>query len=629
MIVYSNDTAGFLKDVPVISDILKERIRSRLGEEASEGEMRSWSASLLHMAKVVSHPSIPQDAGIALEYNIPITNNRIDFIITGIDKSNVRQAILIELKQWSHIHFTEYTNIVDVNFGDGPKMVPHPSYQVASYASLLYDFNEVINTRKVYLHPCSYLHNYVDDGMITDSRFATVIQRAPVYLKDAQDDLRAFINQYIVKGDKDKVIHEIENSRIYPSKSLADCLGSMADGNPIFRLIDDQKVVYESILQAFDNWEKERKKTVIIVKGGPGTGKSVIAVKALIEMTRRQRLCHYVTKNAAPRSVFYRKFMEHKGINSSIRNLFKSSGLYYNAIENQYDMLIVDEAHRLQLHSGAYGNLGENQIEEIIRSAKVSVFFIDEHQQVSLNDIGSIESIYDALLKVSDENADVNGIRPFTWNVRTHELKSQFRCSGSDEFLNWLDHLLQYDNLLPISLRSGAYDIRLFEDPREMFNKIKQLNRSRNKARVVAGYCWQWLSKKDPKVHDIVFPEFRFKKQWNFNGQQDWAIREGSVDQVGCIHTCQGLEFDYCGVIIGDDLICKDGKIMVNPSKRATDDFSIRGWRKIKDSEIGQHRLRNIIKNTYRTLMTRGMKGCFLYVVDKELHDYIRKYLPQ
>lgn len=615
MVIYDSTKQGFLADVPHIESILSLSIRTKLGEEATEGEIRSWHNSLRYMARVIDSKAIPDDAGIALEYNIPVTNNRIDFIITGVNQKEEAQVVMVELKQWQHLQATDKDGLVVTRYEDGLKETTHPSYQVACYASLLYDFKEAVQKRAVRLHPCVFMHNYEDDGSLTDMRYKRYLDKAPVFCKNDEEKLRAFISHYVSKGDQNKSIYVIENSKLVPSKSLVDCVVKMTQGSPEFKMIDEQKVAYQNILWAYDEYLRTGKKQVVIVKGGPGTGKSVIAIRLLVEMTRRKLLAHYITKNAAPRNVFYKKFMESKEVHSTIKNLFKSSGIYYNKNINEFDMLIVDEAHRLQQFSGRYGNLGENQIKEIILAAKVSVFFIDEKQLVDFRDIGSVAAIV-AWAKYAQAI------------VHHHQLLAQLRCSGSDEYLDWINHLLQYDHLLPKKLSGTTYECKVFDSPSEMMSEIKKQNRYKNKSRVVAGYCWDWISRKDNRRKDIVIGD-DFAYKWNLSDDSTWSISKGSVEQIGCIHTCQGLEFDYVGVIIGEDLVCEKGEVKVNPAKRSTDDFSIRGWRKMmqEDQNLAQSKLRAIIKNTYRTLMTRGMKGCYLYVCDEELRNYIKQWI--
>lgn len=450
MILYSTYKSDFVKDVARIPQILKDNLLTKLGEEASDNEVLSWHNSLSYMASLLSTKSIPEDAGVALEYNIPVTNNRIDFIISGFNTEDKMQAILIELKQWQHVEATDKDGIVITRYEEGLKETTHPSYQVACYASLLYDFKEAVQNREVMLHPCAYLHNYINDGELFKDIYTGYVSKAQVFCKGDENKLRQFISDYICKGDRQKSIYTIENSKIVPSKSLIDCVVKMAEGNPEFKMIDDQKIVYQNILWAYKEYARTGQKQVVIVEGGPGTGKSVIAIKVLVEMTRQRLLAHYITKNAAPRNVLYSKFMGVTGVHSSIKYLFKSSGIYYDKSSNEFDMLLADEAHRLQEHSGIYGNLGENQTKEIINAAKVSVFFIDERQVVSLSDSGSINDI-------------ISFARHYNANISRFKLYSQFRCSGSDEYLNWLDHVLQYDDKKPINLSQTTYDLKVMK----------------------------------------------------------------------------------------------------------------------------------------------------------------------
>ena len=284
---------------------------------------------------------------------------------------------------------------------------------------------------------------------------------------------------------------------------------------------------------------------------------------------------------------------------ANVNALFKSSTIFCNSPADQFDMLIVDEAHRLNEKSGLFSK-GENQVKEIIHASKVAVFFIDEAQRLDIKDIGSKEEIVkwaDFFVCETDDSV---------------KLTAQFRCNGSDEYLKWVDQLLEVRNTRQIYLFKESFDLRIYDTPNEMFREIKLKNKSNNKSRCVAGYCWEWKSKVKSDDMDIVFPEYRFRAQWNHENDSAWSISKGSVSQIGCIHTCQGLEFDYVGEIIGNDIIYRNGHILVDPSKRSPDDFNIRGYKAMmkNNPEETKELLRKIIKNTYRTLMTRGMNGC-------------------
>ena len=354
----------------------------------------------------------------------------------------------------------------------------------------------------------------------------------------------------------------------------------------------------------------------MIVRGGPGTGKSVVAIQLTARLTAERKLVQYVSKNSAPRSVYASKLKGYRS-KSWVDNLFKGSGTYINAANGEFDALIVDEAHRLNEKSGMYANLGMNQVMEIINAAKCSVFFIDEDQRVTMKDIGTRGEIE---MWARKANAEVHYM----------ELESQFRCNGSDGYLAWLDNLLEIRATANVDANDLNYHFELVDDPNILRSKIEEYNKIRNRARIVAGYCWPWNSKKDKKAMDIVMPQYNFGMQWNLTEDGSlWIIRPESVNQIGCIHTCQGLEVDYVGVIMGDDLVIRDGKWVCQPGKRAGSDKSIHGIKQLlkNDAAKGKAMAELIIKNTYRTLMTRGMKGCIVFSTDAETREWLKKQI--
>ncbi|HUZ92942.1 MAG TPA: DNA/RNA helicase domain-containing protein, partial [Candidatus Paceibacterota bacterium] len=383
MIVYQSKKRDFLADVAdnSIEDIVLACVRDKLKINVGKNEINSWKNSLREMFFVLDDDSVPNDAGIAIEYRIPQTSKRIDFIITGEDKVHAEQVMLIELKQWSKVQITTKDAIVITRFEQGPSEESHPSYQAWSYASLINGFNETVYEEHINLNPCAYLHNYVDDGVITNSFYAEYIAKAPVFLKNDKVKLREFISKYVKYGDKKDTMYRIDVGKIKPSKSLADSLSSMLKGVGEFVMIDDQKLVYETALalakkSGIDN------KNVLIIDGGPGTGKSVVAINLLVTITKLGLVTRYVTKNSAPRDVYESMLTGHFK-KSEISNMFSGSGAFTESEANTFDALIIDEAHRLNEKSGMFKNLGENQIKEIIQTAKLSIFFIDEDQKVT------------------------------------------------------------------------------------------------------------------------------------------------------------------------------------------------------------------------------------------------------
>jgi len=619
MIVYSGTKQSFSEHVRnnVIADKIHEAFVSLIGQKSSPGEIRSWENSMMYMHNVLSDETIPNNAGVAIEYKIPTSSKRVDFILTGANDTQSEVAIIVELKQWDKIQTTKEDGIVETFVGGGVRRVTHPSYQAWSYARLIKDFSEVVQNDNIEIIPCAYLHNYVQDDAISDPFYEEYLEKAPLFLRKESGDLTNFIKKFIKYGDQKNTLFKIDNGKIKPSKSLADNLNSLLKGNNEFVMIDEQKLIFEQALTLSKQTNSKNKK-VLIVEGGPGTGKSVVAINLLVAITKLNKLTQYITRNSAPRQVYESK-LAGSFKKSHISNLFSGSGSFHSVKSGLFDALIIDEAHRLNEKSGMFKNKGENQVKEIINAANFSVFFIDEDQKVTLHDIGEKEEIRKWAVKAGAE-------------VFETALTSQFRCNGSDGYLAWLDNALQIKETANTTLEDIDYDLRIFDSPASLRDSIYEKNKINNKARMVAGYCWKWLSKNNPLMDDIAFPEFDFSAKWNLSDDgMLWIIKEESVKEVGCIHTCQGLEVDYIGVIIGPDLIVRNGKVITDASKRAAADSSVRGYKKLmKENPEGTKDLTDkIIKNTYRTLMTRGQKGCFIYSTDQETQEYFKGLLQR
>lgn len=621
MLIYDGVKSDFLQSVEqdTIAQEIEKNIYEKMHRRTARNEFRAWENSMQYMYKVLNDQEIPMDVGIAIEYNIPRTSKRVDFLISGYGEKKEANVVLIELKQWDEIRAVPGVDgLVETYTGNAMRQVVHPSYQAWSYAKLITDYNQTVREGNISLFPCAYLHNYrrQNEDPLDERQYQIYLEDAPAFTKGQVDRLRSYIKKGIICGDREKIIFKIECGKIRPSKSLQDSIDKMLVGNREFIMLDEQKVVYEEILRAARKSAEDCRKRVIIVQGGPGTGKSVVAINLLVQLTGEDQVCQYVSKNSAPRNV-YEKKLKGNLRKSSIDNLFSGSGSFTEAEENMLDTILADEAHRLNAKSGRVHNLGENQIKEIIHAAKCSVFFIDESQRVTLQDIGSVNEIRKWAMV---ENAE----------VKEMELTSQFRCNGSDGYLAWLDNTLEIREMANPDMEGIDYDIRIVDSPLEMQHLIIERNRSsRNRARILAGYCWNWLKEgvNNPAVHDIKIGDFEIS--WNLKNTSTYAIDEDSIDEAGCIHTSQGLEFDYVGVIIGDDMRYENGKVVTDFTKRARTDQSLKGIKKLyrENPEKAKKTADEIIKNTYRTLMTRGMKGCYIYCTDSKLAAHLRECL--
>jgi DUF2075 family protein len=618
MLAYLGTKSDFLRDAPVIEDKVRDAVREKLNFNVGQSEYQSWRNSLGNaMSHVMRSEEIPDDAGIAIEYRLNGRRFRLDFVISGIDSQGKESLVIIELKQWTDIQYSDLEEHIRTALGGGIRDVTHPSYQVWSYKSHLELYNEYVYENGLVVEACAYLHNCKDETVINSSRYENALRLAPVFFHGEHQKVQELIAGKIRKGAGTTLLERVDQSLIRPSKQLADAVGSMLNGQEEFVLLDEQKTAFETIIRNARQVQSGGKK-VLIIKGGPGTGKSVISINALAKLTSERMNVKYVTANAAPRDVFQAKL---KGLvkGDSVKHLFGGSGSYTESPKDSMDVLIVDEAHRLRMKSGMFKNLGESQTKEIIHSSKLSVFFIDEAQKVTWSDVGEISRIKAYAAKLG---ADVEML----------ELTSQFRCGGSDDYMAWLDDSLGLQNVPENYFSRDKFDFKIFDSVTDLHDEIRVKNKVNNKARLVAGYCWNWVSKKVPTSFDIELEQGTYRARWNLASYgNEWIINPKSVDEVGCIHTCQGLEVDYVGVIIGDDLDVFNGKLITNPKGRAKSDKSLNGYvgERKADPERADAKADELIRNTYRTLMSRGMKGCYVYFTKPEVKEYFEERLPK
>ena len=616
MIVYNGSKRLFVEDVRkgVIEDKILELIRAKGLLGGQEREIASWHNSMQFMRNIVDIPTIDDDVQVAIEYNIPQTSKRVDFIIIGADASGKDNIVIVELKQWEkaekvddEMHYSVRTFVAGDN-----RIVCHPSYQAFSYSRFLVNYSQEIQDRNISLVPCAYLHNYRPDfkSDLSDEIYKEWVTAAPFFVRNEVEKFSAFVNKFVTrKSSSGDLLYLIENGRIRPTKSLQDALTSMVMGNPEFVLLDEQAVCYDMCLRTMLQCQKDRKKRTIVIQGGPGTGKSVLAVNLLMAFINHSLNAAYVTKNSAPRQAFLSLLTKGKaGKVADIGHLFRSPFGLSTCKPDGYDCLIVDEAHRL-VEKMYRDWTGENQVKECISGALLSIFLIDEDQAVTTKDIGSIAEI--------KKWCDILGSH-LVMSSDT-KLVSQFRCNGSDSYIGFLDGILQRNHEhIAVDPSELNYDFRVFDDPCAMRDELRRINAVSNKARMVAGYCYDWNVKHGRGEWDIELPG-GFQAKWNLETDKIWAVNPKSFEEVGCIHTAQGLEFDYVGVLIGRDLYFDplDGRVKTNKAAISRDDSSS-GIRTAPDDVA-----RRLILNTYKTLLTRGQKGCFVYCENPALREYL------
>ncbi len=614
MIIYENDAHGFRRDVErnKVVENIEETFREKLGRSVADNERRSWRNSLSHMETIVRLSGVSSDCGVLIEYMLPNSSQRVDFVITGRDDENQKNFVIIELKQWERAEKTDMDGVVETVFGGGIAETTHPSYQAYTYRDFMEDFHSAVADGNLTPYSCAYLHNYKENTPepLRSSLYSQKVEEAPLFFKDDTEKLQDFIKRHVGNGDGLDILYEIKNGKIIPSKKLIDHVSEMFEGNEAFTLLDDQKVVFE---KAKKEAMKSDRKSVVIVKGGPGTGKSVISVNLFGELLQGNQNTIFVGPNAAFREAIIEKLAKDR-TKTRVKKLFKGSSSFHDTEEDLFDTIVVDEAHRLK-DEKAFMYKGENQVEDIVKAAKTAIFFIDDRQSIRPEDIGSVDEIKRVAKKYDTE-------------IKEYELATQFRCSGAEGYVNWLDDVLHirqtanYDGW-----GEEDFEFRIFETPNDLRDAIFEKAEEGYKARLLAGYAWPWTSEKkgnpDAEIDDIKIPEYDFEMPWNSRKyRKSWAIREEGLNQVGCIHTVQGLEFEYVGVIVGDDLKFDEEDLEYDTEWSSYKDKA--GKKRLKDKP---EELNEYVRKIYKILLSRGMKGCYVYFQDESVENYFRDRL--
>jgi len=618
MRLYSGSSKQF------IGDAVRNQIAEKLSDaffyyyryKPSINEKRSWQNSLSKMSELIQYAKL-LDHGIILEFQLPLSSKRMDFLICGKDENNMQNTVIVELKQWEKCLPSECPNEVITFINGTEREILHPSVQVGQYEMYLSDTHSAFyENNPINLSACAYLHNYPKDenDVIFDNKFKEAINRNPIFTKDDVDIFIDFLQSRLNEGDGLEVLKRIEESKYRPSKKLMDHIGNVIKNKPEYILLDDQLVVYDKVFTEAKRGFNTKNKTIIIVKGGPGTGKSIIALNLMADLLLNGFNAQYATGSRA----FTETLRKIIGTRGGVQ--FKYFNSYINASWNEIDVLICDESHRIRQNSNNYYTPANNrskisQIQEIINASKVAVFFIDDKQIVRPNEIGTVDYIR--------ENA-IN----YNSNIYEYELKIQFRCSGSEGFINWVNNTLAIERTANVMLDlNEGFDFKIFNSPLDLENAIKLKVNEGYTGRLVAGFCWKWsLPDENGNLrNDVVIGNY--KRPWNANSRAKklaknipkevlWAYDPNGINQIGCIYTAQGFEFDYVGVIFGNDLVYNFEKQrwIAKPENFAD---------KIVKKNSGE-KLVDYLKNIYRVLLTRGMKGCYVYFMDKDTENFIR-----
>ena len=614
MRLYEDVVNKFKEDVSknVIADKISNKYQEYYKRKVGPSEKRSWINSLNFVKNVLENTPLSGNK-IVIEYELPYSQKRIDILLFGKDKQGNESIVVIELKQWSNDSVKDSLNDNNVKafVGRGWREVSHPSSQVEGYYWYLKDFVTAFDEEpKILLSACVYCHNYDKgaDEILYLPKFKKGLEKYPIFSKQEVIDLGEYLKERLASGPGLDVFGRFDKSIWRPSRKLMEHTNDMINNQQIFNLIDEQKTAYNAIMTKAKQISRLKEKSVMIIKGGPGTGKSVIALEVMGELLSKGMNVIHATGSSA----FTNTLRNILGTRSAKQFKFFNSFIDKSKCkENDIDVLICDEAHRIRktsesMYTPKHLRTGEPQINELIRSSKLSVFFIDERQVVRPTELGNINLIKEAAERF---NAKV---------YEMPELETQFRCGGSGNYLEKIEKILRIKEDAFIEPdKEIKMEFKIVNSPHELKALIDRKNKEKkNSARLTAGFCWAWSKPNhdgslinDVRIGDFEMPWEKKDEFWR------WATDDSGMDQVGTVYTSQGFEFDYIGVIFGNDLVYnKEHKSWYARPENSHDSMAKRG-----NDQFVQH-----LKNVYRVLLTRAHKGVFIYFMDKDTREYFK-----
>ncbi|SOD75072.1 hypothetical protein SAMN05892883_4275 [Jatrophihabitans sp. GAS493] len=600
----------------VVEQLAEQLIYSSLRRPAPS-EVRSWERSIPVIARDLVDAGLGS-VEVLLEYQLPLSSLRADVVLAGAHPTTGRPSyVIVELKQWTHAHHWEDDrNLVTVpGMPGGPKS--HPVRQVRNYCTHITDFARTLQGNNDAIAGVAYLHNAVNRESVADLFDYDFDAHGQLFTGGDRGRFHDFLRVRLdgeVPGAP--YADELLRSAIGPSRQLLALAAEEVQNREQFTLQGNQQLAVDLVMHEVQQAHRADQKSIVLVSGGPGSGKSVIALSLLGELSRQGRQVLHATGSRS----FTQTLRKVAGKRAPrVQKMFMYFNQFMDADRNGLDVLILDEAHRIRETSAnryTRANLrtGRPQLDELVSAARVPVFLLDQNQVVRPGESGSVETI--------KTYAEANGLR-----VHEIALDEQYRCGGSAAYVKWVEQLLGLVDDAPEPWGGDAhFQLAVADSPEELEQMLLVKESDGYTSRMAAGYCWPWS---DPRPDETLVADVAigsWARPWNVKGERRvgdappaalWAFDPGGVGQVGCVYTAQGFEYDWNGVIIGPDLVWRNGAFVSNRSANRDPDF--RSQKNVSDQHFDE-----LVRNVYKVLMTRGMVGTVLYSTDAETRDALR-----
>ncbi|MFD8002999.1 DNA/RNA helicase domain-containing protein [Streptomyces mirabilis] len=593
----------------------------RFGVPAGTQEVHSWSRSWPALTRALCAAGL-EGLHLLLEYSLPATGERIDALVVGEDTDGRLCTVVIELKQWTRAYLTSARPVM---VRVGQRTVVHPARQVGGYVHYLQQWvsrDELpLSVRGVaVLHdaPTDLIEPLRAQAAHGPSAAFPLLGQADLTATPSADALAARLGCAGLRPTGRHRVDELLRTEHRPSPTLLARAGDVVEGRDAFTLIGDQDLARQEVLHAVADAQNQGRKSIVVVTGGPGTGKTVIACRLLGDLCRQQGAN---PRLLSPSGTLTRQLR--RTVGDDFRGLITTFLDKIPAALTPSSVVLLDEAHRARTYPDHRRAGFPLTLGKLIDQAAVTVLFLDERQTVRPTEGITLEELRQHALHSGLSFAHV-------------DLVTQFRCNGSRAYHQWVDQLFAPEGAAP-AWTATDYDLAAASDPEQLSAWVGEHTRHGATARITAGFCWPWDSPPTPPLLpevDIAWgtPDQRrtWARPWNSRADAPdldhpdvparpfWATDPGGHHQVGCIYTAQGMEYAYNAVIMGGDLVRRGDRWIAEPD--ASRDPQLRG---LPPQRYVQYAL-----NSYRVLATRGTQGTRFYSTDEPTQAYLERLLP-
>ncbi|MGW2558683.1 DUF2075 domain-containing protein [Streptomyces sp. NPDC001514] len=605
------------------------------GTDASDTEKAAWKESLVRLAEELveaGHGEVHmfvecQPDGVAAP---------ADVILVGVHPETRHDSLLVvELKRWSSVGRSDKPEKVEV-----PGMEPkkHPSAQVRQVIDYFQSDSGPLRGLSVAYAGLTYLHNATTESVhpLLEAGVPTGAH-ALYFTEDTRRDLLDEVNDRFGKESGAPAAERLLQRLGLRNTPLLEAMALSEGEDTVFTLRGEQKTVWRDVKKAVEyaraGLPNSRQRAVFLVKGGAGSGKSAIGLELLRYFTAQGREVRYASGSRAfdASMKYFIRGDEHISVDQ-----FVYFHHFVEAPEPPLDLLICDEAHRLRERSTNRFWPPERQgmqpqVDELIKAARVTVFLLDENQSVRRDEVGTGELIEQAALR--------HGV-----TAQLYGLQTEFRCGGSDSYRQWVLDLLGISGeSAEVWSPDGLMHVEVADSVESLEAIVRSEQWAGATARMVAGFCWPW-SDPDELTHelhlDVQIGDWH--RPWNAKGDRSsysdgappaklWAAKAEGIGQIGCVYSAQGLEWDWCGVIMGDDMVWRDGAWVFNRGKSSPPDEN--GKRHLLKSGSVDTRIPHssgegfakCIRNAYHVLLTRASRATVLYSTDRLTQEYLKE----